>query len=47
MNDCVNHPSHYETGKFECKDEQLENYRIAIGILVAVIVCYVALTVAV
>lgn len=18
MNDCVNHPSHYETGKFEC-----------------------------
>lgn len=29
------------------KDEQLENYRIAIGILVAVIVCYVALTVAV
>lgn len=29
------------------KDEQLENYHIAIGILVAVIVCYVALTVAV
>lgn len=29
------------------KDEQLKNYRIVIGILVAVIVCYVALTVAV
>lgn len=29
------------------KDEQLENYRIAVGILVAVIAFYVALTVAV
>lgn len=29
------------------KDEQLKNYRIVIGILVAVIVCYVALTVAI
>lgn len=29
------------------KDEQLKNYRIVIGILVAVIVCHVALTVAV
>lgn len=29
------------------KDEQLENYRIAVGILVAVIAFYVALTVAI
>lgn len=37
----------YKEGMLFSKEEQLENYRAAIGILVAVIAFYVALTVAI